>query len=257
MLKNELLKNLEIAERAAERAMLVVSGFLDNPSVLSDDFKDIKTKADLAMNEEILSVLKHTNIAVLSEETEFQAESLPEKCWVIDPLDGTYNFTRKFPYSGISIAMLENETPVLGVIIDIFGKHYFSSAIGIGTYKNGNKITVSSTDRLRNATLTTGFPSGASYKTEHLLSFVKSVQEFKKVRALGAASLMLSLVAEGTFDVYYEKDIYLWDVAAGLSLIKEAGGTYFLRKTAGRFQYEVLASNLNIFEEAKASLLQN
>jgi myo-inositol-1(or 4)-monophosphatase len=175
---------------------------------------------------------------------------------VIDPLDGTYNFTRKFPFSGISIALLENTTPIIGVVVDIFGRHTFTSAMGIGTIKNGSKITVSKTDRLGNATLTTGFPSGASYEMDHLLNFVKSVQEFKKVRALGAASLMLGLVSEGIFDVYYEKDIYLWDVSAGLSLVKEAGGQYFLRKTIGSFQYEVLASNANVFEEAKALLIR-
>ena len=256
MLKNELLKYLNIAEKAAERAMSVVSEFLDNPSILSDDFKDIKTKADLAMNEEIIAELKLTNIAILSEESEFHAEGLPELCWVIDPLDGTYNFTRKFPFSGISIALLEKDVPVIGVVKDIFGKHSFTSALGNGSFKDGDKMSVSSVNELGIATLTTGFPSGASYETNHLLNFVKSVQEFKKVRALGAASLMLSLAAEGTFDVYYEKDIYLWDVAAGLSLIKEAGGKYFLRKTSGKFQYEVLASNSNIFQKAKALLIK-
>lgn len=256
MPKSHLLKNSKIAERAAERALSVVSGFLNNPYILSNDFKDIKTKADIAMNEVILSELRQTNIAILSEETDFHSKILPEMCWVIDPLDGTYNFTRKFPFSGISIALLENNIPIIGVVVDIFGRQTFSSAMGIGTDKNGSKINVSKTDRLNNATLTTGFPSGASYETDHLINFVHSVQAFKKVRALGAASLMLSLVAEGIFDVYYEKDIYLWDVAAGLSLVKEAGGQYFLRKTIGSFQYEVLASNANVFEEAKALLIR-
>jgi myo-inositol-1(or 4)-monophosphatase len=257
MLKSQLLKNSKIAERAAERALSVASGFLINPCVLSDDFKDIKTKADLAMNEAIISELRQTNIAILSEETEFHSESLPEMCWVIDPLDGTYNFARKFPFSGISIALLENNTPIIGIVVDVFGRHTFSSGKGIGADKNGSKINVSKTDRIKNATLTTGFPSGTSYETDHLLNFVHSIQEFKKVRALGAASLMLSLVAEGIFDVYYEKDIYLWDVAAGLSLVKEAGGEYFLRKTNGSFQYEVLASNAIVFKEAMGLLINS
>lgn len=257
MHNSHLLKNSKIAESAAERALSVASGFLNNPCVLSNDFKDIKTMADLAMNEVILSELRQTNIAILSEETEFYSERLPEICWVIDPLDGTYNFTRKFPFSGISIALLENNIPIIGVVVDIFGKHTFSSAKGIGADKNGSNITVSKTERLENATLTTGFPSGTSYETDHLLNFVHSIQKFKKVRALGAASLMLSLVAEGIFDVYYEKDIYLWDVAAGLNLVKEAGGEYFLRKTIGSFQYEVLASNANVFEEAMDLLIHS
>ena len=244
----DLLNNLDLAKAAAIKAGKILTSSKANLNIeKASDGKDIKLKADIEAEEIIKNhISNESNFPMLGEETGKSVEDLGRSFWVIDPLDGTYNFTRKFPFSGISIALLENNIPILGVVIDIFGKHSFSSAMGIGSHKNGDKIAVSSTDRLLNATLTTGFPSGATYETDYLLSFVKSVQEFKKVRALGAASLMLSLVAEGTFDVYYEKDIYLWDVAAGLSLIKEAGGAYVLRKTAGRFQYEVLASNMNI-----------
>ena len=90
---------------------------------------------------------------------------------------------------------------------------------------------------------------------QNLFSFIENVQKFKKIRAIGSASLMLAYVAEGVFDVYYEKDIYIWDVASGLSLVKEAGGMIFFKKT-NEFKYEVLASNKLIFDEAKHLLIK-
>ena len=251
MIQSELYYT-KIAERAAQCALDIASDYINNPGVIIDDNKDIKTKADLLLNEKIISELMITDIPIISEEIEYSSDHLPDLCWVIDPLDGTYNYTRKFPFSGVSIALLKNSKPIIGVVVDIFGEHIFSSSKGYGASKNCIKISVSKIDQIKNAVLVTGFPSGTSYETAHLYKFVHSVQDFKKVRALGAASLMLSLVAEGIFDVYYEKDIFLWDIAAGLCLIEEAGGKYILRKTIGQFQYEVIASNAEVFDQACA-----
>ena len=109
---------------------------------------------------------------------------------------------------------------------------------------------VSKTNNLMDAVLTTGFPSGGNYSTEYLLKFVSSVQEFKKVRSIGSASLMLCHVAIGICDAYYENDIYLWDIAAGVLLVKEAGGKIYMKRKGNTWKYEVLASNKLIFEEA-------
>ena len=103
--------------------------------------------------------------------------------------------------------------------------------------------------------MATGFPSDANYDSENLLNLVNNIQNFKKIRAIGSASLMLAYVAEGVFDVYYEKDIFLWDVASGLSLVKEAGGMIYYKKTTG-FKYEVLASNKLLFNKAKELLIK-
>lgn len=244
---------LAIAESAASEAQQIASGYMSDAKVLSSILKDIKTQADLELNECIIRILKSTNIPIISEEVENTNVSVSGQCWIIDPLDGTYNFSRGYPCAGISISLWENDTPVLGVIKDIFTNSTFSSSFNKGSYCEGALIKVSEILQVKDAILATGFPSGASYKTNDLMGFVKNVQSFKKVRAIGSASLMLTYVAAGIFDAYYENDIYLWDVAAGLSLVKEAGGQIYYRHKSG-MKYEVLAANSNIFDEAKLLL---
>ena len=113
---------------------------------------------------------------------------------------------------------------------------------------------LSEVSEIKEAILATGFPSGANYQTKDINVFVRNVQLFKKVRAVGSAALMLSYVSAGIFDVYYENDIYLWDVAAGLALVEGAGGRIYYRQNSG-MKYEVLASNKNIFDQVKSLLI--
>ena len=244
-----------VAKHAASEAMKIADKFFKNPKVLSSKSKDIKTLVDIEMNKCIVENLKSTQFSIISEEIEKRPTKIPNQCWIIDPLDGTYNFTRKFPVVGISIAFFDNGKPVLGLVQDIFNKNIYHSEAGGGSKKNGFKIKVSNVSELKNAILSMGFPSGTSYESKELFDVVSLVQKFKKIRAIGCASLMLSYVAEGVFDVYYEKDIYLWDVAAGLSLVKEAGGRIYFKKT-NNYKYEVLAANKNIFDKAKKLLIK-
>ena len=248
---------LKLAIKAALESKRQALLDANNLNVLSSHFKDIKTLTDLRMNEIICKSLSKTGIPILSEEEVFSLKEIPEVCWIIDPLDGTLNFSRKYPCVGISIALLENGIPVLGVVVDVFNNIQFTSLKDNGAWRNGEQIRVSTTDKIKDGVLATGFPSGSSYNKEVLLDFVTQVQEFKKIRAIGAASLMLSYVASGVFDVYYEKDIYIWDVAAGLSLVSEGGGMYVMQKSSNIFKYEILASNKNIFEKAKKILIKS
>jgi myo-inositol-1(or 4)-monophosphatase len=250
-----LSKLLYIAENAAFEAQLIANNYINDAQVLSSVFKDIKTQADLMMNDQIINCLQSTKIPILSEEKEHDKE-IPEQCWIVDPLDGTFNFSRGYPCAGISIALWKNNEPVLGVVRDVFGNTTYSSILGQGALFERSTIRVSETMRVKDAILATGFPSGANYEEKELLPFLKNVQTFKKIRALGAASLMLSHVASGVFDVYYEKDIYLWDVAAGLSLVREAGGEVYYQQKSGTMKYDVLASNKNLFEESKSILVK-
>ena len=248
--------NLEkIAENTSKKAYIIAERFISDAVILSNKNKDIKTLADEEINKCIINELKSTEIPIISEEINNQNINIYKQCWIIDPLDGTLNFSRQFPCSSISIALWDNAMPTLGLVRNIFDDSLYTSYINKGTKKNNHHVNVSQVADIRNAILATGFPSGANYEYENLLPFVKKVQKFKKIRAIGSASLMLSYVAEGVFDVYYEKDIFLWDVAAGLSLVKEAGGVIFYKKTIG-FKYEVLASNKLIFNKAKELLIK-
>ena len=248
--------NLEnIAEKASKKAYIIAKKFISDAVVLSNKKKDIKTLADKEINQCIINELKSTEIPIISEEINNENINIFDQCWIVDPLDGTLNFSRQFHCSSISIALWDDALPTLGLVKNIFDGSFYKSFLNNGTRKNNHLVNVSLISEISNAVLATGFPSGANYESENLTSFVKNVQKFKKIRAIGSASLMLAYVAEGVFDVYYEKDIYLWDVAAGLSLVKEAGGMIFFRKTKG-FKYEVLASNKLIFHNAKELLIK-
>jgi myo-inositol-1(or 4)-monophosphatase len=241
---------LHIAELAAQAAVDVLADFFQDSGIVSNKDKDIKTLADEKMNEVIYSHLIPTGIPIISEESDNLGYLIPEKCWIIDPLDGTFNFTRGYPFYSVSIALWNEGIPAVAVIEDISNSISYSASQGNGSKMNMIPMQVSQTESLSNAILTTGFPSGGDYGTENLLSFVSKVQKFKKVRAIGSASLMLCHVAQGICDVYYENDIYLWDIAAGILLVEEAGGKIYLRRKGNSWKFEVLASNKLIFKEA-------
>jgi myo-inositol-1(or 4)-monophosphatase len=259
-MKNNIIFNKEelmaIADCALVKANKLITKYEQNPIVIDNKNKDIKTIADVKINEIILNELNKTSINILSEETYNNKNINKGLWWIIDPLDGTHNFSRKFPCVGISIALYYNLNPILGIIRDIYNKKTFKSLCGKYACVNSSKLKVSTINKIENATLATGFPSGSKFDKTHLDLFINCVQKFKKIRSLGSASIMLSYVSSGVFDVYYEKDIYIWDVAAGLSLINEAGGKYYIRQTGENYKYEVLASNSVIFSRAKKLLIK-
>jgi myo-inositol-1(or 4)-monophosphatase len=245
---------LDIALRASENAHKIALSFINDAKTISSINKDIKTLVDLKMNDSIVSDLSNTKCDIISEESDSNFDFSINETWIIDPLDGTFNFTIKYPCAAISIALFKDRIPLLGVVRDVFSKTVYHSILNNGSYKDGILIKTSNTQNIEDAVLATGFPSGSNYETNKLLKFVKNIQKFKKIRSIGSASMMLVNVASGIFDVYYEKDIYLWDVAAGLSLVSESGGEYYIKQTSG-FKYEVLASNKLIFKKAKELLV--
>ena len=245
---------MDIALNSAKDARLVSRKYMLDPKVISNDKKDIKTLIDIEMNNVIISKLIQTDIPVLSEEG--KKNKLNGLLWIVDPLDGTLNFSRNFNCYSISISLWKGDLPLIGLVYDISSEKIYQNSNFLRATLNNKTIGVSSVSQIEDAILATGFSSGTSYETNNLLSLVTKVQSFKKLRALGSASIMLAHVASGIFDVYYEKDIYLWDVAAGLSIVKASGGKYFIRKTNNNFKYEVLASNSFLFEDCYNLLIK-
>ncbi len=237
----DLLSNALCA--AAIGANLLRTEFLDDAKIADSSGKDIKTLADVAAQERILSALSSTGIPVLAEEGDHQATNINDLMWFVDPLDGTLNFSRGFPIAAISIALWEKGAPLLGVVHDIFSDQVYSGLNGSGAWLDDRKIKVSAVDTKGQAVLATGFPSGRNYATDSLLPFVHAVQSYKKIRMLGSAAMMLAQVAAGRFDVYEEQDIYIWDVAAGLALVQAAGGTFSMTPGSGSYKYHVRATN--------------
>jgi len=244
------LDEFKIAKKvASDTAEMLQENFLSNAGILSNRGKDIKTVADHAAHEFIVDKLSNTDIPIISEEGNALSFNLNERQWIIDPIDGTLNFTRDFKMSAVSIALWDNGRPILGVVHHLFTNEVFTSFQHHGAYKNDHKISVSTIKQKNKAILVTGFPSGRDYSKNSLDDFICNVQEYKKIRMLGSAALMLAYVACGYFDVYHEEDIYIWDVAAGLAIILEACGQYSVQPGSSDFKYNVKATNNFLFDK--------
>ena len=219
---------LAIAEQAALKAgSFLATAKKSSLKINISSRRDAKIKADQQAETIILRLLrKYTDFSILTEESGFllgQAEH-KEPNWIIDPLDGSLNFSRGIPICCISISLWRDSQPILGVIYDFNRHELFKGVVGGGAVLNGRRIHVSSVAKKSAAIMMTGFPVGADFSSQAILSFVNNLRVFKKVRLLGSAALSLAYVACGRADCYAENGIRIWDVAAGLALVKAAGG---------------------------------
>jgi myo-inositol-1(or 4)-monophosphatase len=227
---------------AIDAARLAGKFLRDNKSIkiISEDNKDIKLNVDFKSESIIFKkLLEH--YPILSEES---GGVLLDKSpiWIVDPLDGTVNYSRKIPLSCISIALWIKKKPVLGVIYDFTRNELFSGIVGFGAKLDKKKIKVSKIKKKSKSIIFTGFPVKFSLTKNNLKKFIGLVQDYKKIRLIGSAALSLAYVASGRAEVYHEKCIKIWDVAAGLALVKAAGGFYEFSNTNNNFN--VYASNI-------------
>lgn len=241
-----MITDLELARAAARAAGEMLKAKFQRGSMVHSDLgKDIKLAADLEAEKLILSQLRASSAhPILSEEAGAEeAFAAAGHRWVVDPLDGTFNFSRGLPLCCISIALCDGERPVLGVIHDFMGDVTYEGAVGLGAWRNGQPMRVSALTAIDKAAICTGFPAGREFGADSLIGFVRQVQVFKKVRLLGSAALSLAQVAAGAVEVYHEDDINFWDVAAGLALVSAAGGRFECRSGSSQWQRDVFASN--------------
>ena len=244
------IKEFELAKNiATDTARMLKNKYFMDAKIISNNAKDIKTEADNAAHEYISKSLFNTGIPIVSEEGDNKKFNLSKRQWIIDPIDGTLNFSRGFNMSAISISLWDKGTPILGVVHHLFTNEVFTSFQHHGAYRSDLKISMSRIKQKDLAILATGFPSGRNYSKESLDKFIINVKEYKKIRMLGSAALMLAYVACGYFDVYHEEDIYIWDVAAGLAIILEAGGKYSIQPGSSDIKYNVKATNNFLFDK--------
>jgi myo-inositol-1(or 4)-monophosphatase len=217
---------LQLAVGAARAAGDVLRGHTSaQHAVLQLKPRDIKLQADRDAEVIILDRLQATGLPVLAEESGENGEIIAGGLfWVVDPLDGTQNFSRRLPLCCVSIALCRGEEPLAGVIYDFNSDEMFTGITGVGAWLNGEPMHVADTVDPKEAILCTGFPSNAGTTDDVLLHYVRQGQRFKKVRLLGSAALMMAYVACGRVDAYVEVGNYYWDVAAGIALIRAAGG---------------------------------
>lgn len=219
----------------AEKVAILAGDFLDrnhtcSKMINSESGRDVKLEADCDSEKIIIDVLNTTGIPILSEEVGLVASSQETTLrWIVDPLDGTVNYFEGLPICCVSIALWENEHPVLGVIYDFVHKNIYKGIVGVGAWLNDVGMRVKNERPLNQSILCTGFPIASDFSDDSLITFAKHVRCFKKIRLFGSAAMSLAFVASGRADAYYEKRIKIWDVAAGLALVKAAGGVVDVR----------------------------
>ena len=145
--------------------------------------------------------------------------------WAVDPLDGTTNFTRGFPSVGISVALIEEGRPVVGVVIAPYLGVEFTVSAGEGAFRNGERLPPHRALDPSGAVVATGFPfRDKALLARYLPVFRGALERFEDLRRAGAAELDLAWTASGTFDGFFELGLNTWDVAAGAALVREVGG---------------------------------
>lgn len=170
----------------------------------------------------------------------------PRYNWIIDPLDGTTNFVHGVPTYSVSIALQEYDELVLGVVYEIGRKECFYTWKDAPSFLNGREIRVSSTPHLKDSLIATGFPYYIFDKQDNYLELLKKLmQKTRGIRRMGSAAVDLAYTACGRFDVYFEYNLNVWDVAAGILLVKNAGGHVYDFSGLDHFleKKEIIASN--------------
>ncbi len=233
----------------AEEAVLKAGDYLLNPIKSSRDIKsslgkDIKISADMKSESIILNFLKEkSDFSILSEESGIIKGKDQRFAWIIDPLDGSLNYSRAIPLCCISIGLWKGMDPILGVVYDFYSSELYTGIAGKGAWLNKGKIEVSQVNKKEDAVLCTGFPVNTDFSSEGLITFVQKVQEYKKIRLLGSAALSLAYVASGRADAYMENDIMIWDVAGGLAIARASGCEWSIRDGNKPNSFHVTVSN--------------
>lgn len=182
--------------------------------------------------------------SILSEESKPREGSSSFR-WIIDPIDGTTNFAHAFPFFCVSIALEKDGKIIMGTVYDPMREELFFASLGKGAYLNKQRIAVSKTKELSGAFLATGFAYAAETKCENVKNFRNFLMKTLAVRRAGSAALDLCYVACGRFDGFWEMDLCPWDNAAGILIVREAGGmvTKFDGSQHSHYNRDILATN--------------
>ncbi len=186
---------------------------------------NLVTEVDQQCEKEVLSLLKRRFPAhnFWGEESGRQ-KNQSEFTWLVDPLDGTTNYAHAYPFFCCSIALTRKWEPLVGVIYDALRNECFTAEKGRGAFLNGKKLSVSKTSTLAESLVSTGFAYAVRETHYNLDNFRKFVLTTQGVRRDGSAAMNLAYVAAGRFDGFWERGIQAWDMAAGVLMVKEAGG---------------------------------
>ena len=240
---NSISANLNVMIKASEKASKVLIrdfGEIEKLQVSKKGPSDFVTNADLKAEKIIIEELKKAkpSYSIISEESGIEKNKDQKNTWIIDPIDGTVNFLHGVPHFAISIALKSNNEIISGLIFDPIKNEMFYAAKDNGAFFNNHRIRVSRKNKINDCL----FSTGGKIKNEPELPYRKS----------GCAALDMAYVASGRYDGYFQKDLNLWDIAAGIILVKEAGGELNEINLSLYKNIKIIASNADI----KAKLLE-
>ena len=249
MKETKFEKEIEIAIKAAKSAGKYLLQERKNLNLkIKSNPRDTKLIADIESEILILDILSsESKYSVLAEEAGKSSDNLGEIFWVVDPLDGTANYNRNIPICCVSIGLISNMKPLIGVIYDFNNDDlYVGDSINNSTTVNNIKIHVSDIQNKQDGVLITGLPFNTDYSDEALGKLISDMQAWKKVRMIGSAAMASCYVASGKADLYQENGIYLWDILAGAAIVESAGGKAVIKNIKEDFQVDVIFSNSKI-----------
>jgi myo-inositol-1(or 4)-monophosphatase len=239
------------AARAAGQIILRHMNRLEGLAVVEKQHLDFVSEVDRTAEAEIIRELKraYPQHAFLAEES--GATGKNKNTWVIDPLDGTHNYLRGFPHFSVSIALLEHGDPIIGVVLDPLRNEVFTASKGDGAFVNDRRMRVGKRDGLEGALLATGFPFRQRAHLDAQLGMTRALlQQAEDIRRTGSAALDIAYVAAGRLDGFYEIGLKPWDMAAGVLLVREAGGKHcdFVGRDGMPQSGNLLAGNIKVVD---------
>ena len=243
---NSISANLNLMIKASEKASKILIrdfGELEKLQVSKKGPTDFVTNSDLKAEKIIIEELTkgRPNYSIISEESEIKKNKDTENTWIIDPIDGTVNFLHGIPHFAISIALKYKDEIVSGLIFDPIKDELFYAEKNNGAFFNNQRIRVSKKNQINNCL----FASSGNLKNEIDLPYRKS----------GSAALDMAYVASGRYDGYFQNNLNLWDIAAGIIIIKEAGGLVSKIDLSKIKNIKVIASSTDISDKLNEKLV--
>jgi|TARA_B100000902_G_scaffold19163_1_gene23006 myo-inositol-1(or 4)-monophosphatase len=234
---NSISANLNIMIKASEKASKILIrdfGEIENLQVSKKGPTDFVTNSDLKTEKIIIDELKKAkpNYSIISEENGVEKNKDEKNTWIIDPIDGTVNFLHGIPHFAISIAHKSNDEIISGLIFDPIKNEMFFAEKNNGAYFNNHRIRVSKKNNINDCL----FVTGGKIENEPDFPYRKS----------GCAALDLAYVASGRYDGYFQHDLNLWDIAAGILIVKEAGGVLNEIDLSVNTNLKIIASSTDI-----------
>ena len=232
---------LRVCEEAVRLGGRVIQGWVGRFEVREKGPADLVTQADLASQEAV----RRTVLGAFPQHGFLGEEKSPnepamartEYRWIVDPLDGTTNFVHGVPHYGVSLALERNGELLVGAVYDPMLEECFAAALGQGARLNGRPIRASQIATLSEALAVCSFPPSVRDNSPDLLLFLKMIGRTQGIRRTGSSALNLCYLAAGRFDLYWSYSTNIWDVAAGVLILREADG-HVTSPTGGDFRLE-------------------